>query len=503
MWTFIVVALVGLGFSFADPSVSLNMNPATLSNPHHVNLDNSVIGEPRIICGTDAITVTVATEKPFSGRLYVEGESDKPLCSQTSASTEFSVKFGDCNMRRQRTLNPRGVAYSFTIVASFHPLFVTGKDKAFHIRCFFTEAVKAVESTLDVAQLTTVQTLSRDFSLPRCNYELRHGFAGPPLRYASVGDQVTHVFQCDPLAGLVYGVLVHSCYVDDGHGNRFSLIDDRGCAVDRFLLNDLSYDNQAISAHVDSHVFKYADRVQLFFTCTVQLCFKDDGGCDGITPPQCGLHGLPSLSIPPGLHRRPLPAGLPKFLAREFPKPKSVTFPGGRTPESVVETVFPPERSSSSEEGFPSRPLSPPSLNRKPDSATGSAFGSAGYELSPFGSPFKDSPLSNANETFSDSDFPTESENATETNSEKTRQARAASKQMESDVSVALTVMPLEEELPKAPEATVNSSAKTCFSTITIVALIAGVLSAMFLSAVGTALCLARKFYRHRNASKH
>lgn len=28
-------------------------------------------------------------------------------------------------------------------------------------------------------------------------------------------------------------------------------------------------------------------RVQLFFTCTVQLCFREDGGCDGISPPRC------------------------------------------------------------------------------------------------------------------------------------------------------------------------------------------------------------------------
>lgn len=28
-------------------------------------------------------------------------------------------------------------------------------------------------------------------------------------------------------------------------------------------------------------------QVQLYFTCTVQLCYKHDGGCEGVTPPQC------------------------------------------------------------------------------------------------------------------------------------------------------------------------------------------------------------------------
>ena len=256
---------------------------------HEGNLDNSIVGDPVVQCGTDSILVGLRTVHTFTGRLYVDGESERPGCSQSHVktpshglSTEFRIKFGECNMRRQRLLNPRGVAYSFTLVASFHPLFVTGLDRAFHIRCFFTEAVKAVESTLDVRKLTT-QIIQREFSLPQCTYQLREGFSGPPIRFASVGAPVTHVWQCDDLAGLVYGILIHSCYVDDGHGNRFALIDDRGCAIDRFLLRDLSYGPEAISAHVDSHVFKYADRVQLFFTCTVQLCFKDDGGCDGIT----------------------------------------------------------------------------------------------------------------------------------------------------------------------------------------------------------------------------
>ena len=46
----------------------------------------------------------------------------------------------------------------------------------------------------------------------------------------------------------------HSCYVDDGRGKRFELIDGRGCAVDRTLLGDLTYDERDASAFVDSRV---------------------------------------------------------------------------------------------------------------------------------------------------------------------------------------------------------------------------------------------------------
>ena len=140
-------------------------------------------------------------------------------------------------MRRQRTLNPRGVSFSLTVIISFHPLFVTGLDRAFHIRCFFTEAVKALEFNIEVSRMTT-RLVERRFGLPECKYELRRKFDGPVLKFANIGDPVTHVWQCDPLAGLVYGILIHSCFVDDGNGNRFLLLDDRGCAVDNFLLKD-------------------------------------------------------------------------------------------------------------------------------------------------------------------------------------------------------------------------------------------------------------------------
>ncbi|CAG9530342.1 unnamed protein product [Cercopithifilaria johnstoni] len=62
----------------------------------------------------------------------------------------FSLKFGECNMRRQRTLNPRGVAYAFTLIVSFHPIFETEVDRAYRVRCFFTESVKALEATIGV-----------------------------------------------------------------------------------------------------------------------------------------------------------------------------------------------------------------------------------------------------------------------------------------------------------------------------------------------------------------
>lgn len=53
-------------------------------------------------------------------------------------------------MPKQFQLEPRGVEYTFTAVISFHPLFLTKIDRAYRVRCFYMEAVKTVNTQLDV-----------------------------------------------------------------------------------------------------------------------------------------------------------------------------------------------------------------------------------------------------------------------------------------------------------------------------------------------------------------
>ena len=121
--------------------------------------------------------------------------------------------------------------------------------------------------------------------MPICKYTIRKDeIDGPVLRYARVGDQVVHRWECD---SDMYGLLVHSCYVEDGQGEKRQVIDERGCHTDKLILRDPTYSKDLNLAYRESYVFKFADRVGVRFLCEIRLCVKESGGCNGITPPNC------------------------------------------------------------------------------------------------------------------------------------------------------------------------------------------------------------------------
>lgn len=69
---------------------------------------------------------------------------------------------------------------------------------------------------------------------------------------------------------------VYGCHVDDGSGDVVQLLDESGCAVDRYLLSNLEYFNDLMAGH-EAHVFKYADRSNLYFQCQIRIEVKESG----------------------------------------------------------------------------------------------------------------------------------------------------------------------------------------------------------------------------------
>lgn len=91
-------------------------------------------------------------------------------------------------------------------------------------------------------------------------------------------------------------MLVHSCYAEDGQGDKKLVIDEKGyfflylnlhnifsCHTDHQILGDPTYTKDLNLAYRESYVFKFADRVGMRFSCEIKLCIKDGGGCNDIT----------------------------------------------------------------------------------------------------------------------------------------------------------------------------------------------------------------------------
>ncbi len=80
---------------------------------------------------------------PFQGLYATPGCRNDDGGRQVAGIT---LPFDSCGVSRQRSLNPRGVFVSTTIIVSFHPLFLTKVDRAYRIQCFYMEADKTVRN---------------------------------------------------------------------------------------------------------------------------------------------------------------------------------------------------------------------------------------------------------------------------------------------------------------------------------------------------------------------
>ncbi|KAK0428641.1 hypothetical protein QR680_010924 [Steinernema hermaphroditum] len=257
-------------------------------------LDNGIIGEPVVDCMMDRVKINFKTERPFTGRIFVKGMADKPQCVESfsvnsKTSMQFEMVNGQCNMRRSRKVGPeqRGVEQSITVIVSFHDVFITKVDRAYRTTCFYMEADRVVTNRFDVSMLPTTDLIDTA-RMPTCTYTVRKdSIDGAVVKYARIGEPVFHVWKCD---SDMFGMLVHSCFVDDGNGeDRKSIIDENGCSIDDIIVPDLTYNHETNVAYSEVNVFKFADKVTTYFQCAISTCMLSEGMCAGKTPPRCGV----------------------------------------------------------------------------------------------------------------------------------------------------------------------------------------------------------------------
>ncbi|KHN83524.1 Cuticlin-1 [Toxocara canis] len=137
----------------ADATLTQHVNLTVPFSSCDVRRERSV-GEPTVECLKDNLRVNINTEKEFEGHVYVKGHYDEEQCRADATLTQhvnLTVPFSSCDVRRERSSNPKGLFVSVTVIVTFHPMFITKIDKSYNVKCFYTETERTVTTQLDVS----------------------------------------------------------------------------------------------------------------------------------------------------------------------------------------------------------------------------------------------------------------------------------------------------------------------------------------------------------------
>ncbi|KAK6036442.1 hypothetical protein COOONC_26053 [Cooperia oncophora] len=129
------------------------------------------------------------------------------------------------------------------------------------------QADKTVTYPLTVAT-QAIAGITELAEMPRCRYEVIDPDTKEAVDVVTVGSKLLHQWICDSTSPAAlfrfWCMTVHSCHVEDGSGTTFTILDDKGCSIDRYLLDNLEYGPGPLRAQKEAHAFKFADKTFAF-----------------------------------------------------------------------------------------------------------------------------------------------------------------------------------------------------------------------------------------------
>ncbi|KAJ1366550.1 hypothetical protein KIN20_027231 [Parelaphostrongylus tenuis] len=245
------------------------------------------IGELGVFCEPDGMTLVLSNDtREFEGRIFVRGQVDNPYCSKTFSALEhaskpymFKVAFEHCNVRLEDD-----DTFATTVIVQKHPMFITTAADAYDLRCRYPLGVKEVESHVNVSDLTTSSTLTDNTHGPICRLTITNE-ANENIAAAVVGQALR--LRLEVLPNETYSILPRNCFaINIETGERYSLTDNAGCAIDNQLFPEWTRIHPSITEAV-FRTFKWPDSSMIRFQC-------DCSACMGICPElNCGRRRSP------------------------------------------------------------------------------------------------------------------------------------------------------------------------------------------------------------------
>ncbi|KHN87036.1 Cuticlin-1 [Toxocara canis] len=110
------------------------------------------------------------------------------------------------------------------------------------------KADKTVSTELEVSEITTA------VAMPVCRHEILDGGpTGEQIQFALIGQEVCHKWTCDSETVDTFCATIHTCFVDDGNEDNVQILNEEGCALDKFILNNPEYPTDLIAGQ-EAHV---------------------------------------------------------------------------------------------------------------------------------------------------------------------------------------------------------------------------------------------------------
>uniref|UniRef100_A0A1I7WYD3 ZP domain-containing protein n=1 Tax=Heterorhabditis bacteriophora TaxID=37862 RepID=A0A1I7WYD3_HETBA len=243
-------------------------------------MSRATLGKAEVECGDETIEVVFLTEAIFEGRIFVIGHANDTRCFSRNTgrrTTSIIINKSECGVVTTRSQSPPGLFSNVKIMISFHDEFITKVDRGYEISCFYMQADKTVTYPITVAT-QGIAGLTEIAEMPRCRYEVIDPETKDAVDVVTVGSKLLHRWTCDSTAPDLWCMTVHSCRVEDGSGTEFMILDEKGCSIDRYLLDNLEYGPGALQAQKEAHAFKFADKVVVNFQCSVRLDIRN-GEC--------------------------------------------------------------------------------------------------------------------------------------------------------------------------------------------------------------------------------
>uniref|UniRef100_A0A1I7STZ4 EGF-like domain protein n=1 Tax=Bursaphelenchus xylophilus TaxID=6326 RepID=A0A1I7STZ4_BURXY len=210
---------------------------------------------------------------PFSGRVYVKGQTDNEYCAKTyngdsGQNIVFDVNLAHCNMymRSNNTLTT-------TLIVQRHPTFVTSEAESYNVQCSYPLAERIVEAKYNIHDLEPRESIAQNGSSPVCQFNVKN-LEDIRVDQALVGQILKLTLSVSPEPE--NAILPRSCYAINLESNdRYQLTDQSGCAIDTELFPEWKRISKT-QLQAIFRTFKWPESTMIRFEC---YCTPCDEGC--------------------------------------------------------------------------------------------------------------------------------------------------------------------------------------------------------------------------------